>query len=246
MNPKKQPQFTEAMYRKVGLTTHTQSPSVGAARKAPANLNEVRGYRVTNDHMDIDAQRRLAGLTEGDLNIPNPSGAIGLRPSTGEGVLDIESTLNTLGLPKTTPRLFESRMPSELSTERLGKRIRSLREEKRKLLSALRAVNERIQEAEIEKYAGKTLLREEGGAALGKGVEAARVRGGFVLIRERQDGTWVGLGRKKPVYRGTKEDVSSALEKDAQEKFTKLRDAVAAFEGYYKFSKPFMGNRVVV
>jgi chaperonin cofactor prefoldin len=230
------------MYRRVGLTTHTGS--TGQARQQPANVNEERAYKVSDDHSDITVQRRLAGLTEGAMHFPNPSGATRLRAPNGEGILDINSTLEAIGLPRNTPRVFESRTSGEMKQAKLAKRIAALREQKKKLLSELRVLNEELDRAESVRLTEGRVELFEDGAKLADGVEVAKVRGGYVLIRERQDGSWVGLGKRKSRYTGTRESVLEAMTKDAQEKFPKIKDAISVFDSYYKYARPFMGVHV--
>jgi hypothetical protein len=224
------PKFSEAMYRRVGLTTHVGS--VGQARQAPANLNEVNSapYRISDDPQDIDVQRRLAGLTESNLIIPNPAGATRLRPPTGAGVLDLPSTFDSIGLPRDTPRLFESRTSSEIRRDGAHRKLRQLRERKKALLSELRQLEEEIE---------STAMLE--GSALGHGVITARARGGYVLIREREDGSWVGIG-KRGKHTGSKEDVLKNMGRDAADMFRSEKDAIARYNDFYRYYRAFMGK----
>lgn len=236
--------FSEAMYRKVGLTTHTGS--TGQARQQPANVNEEHSYRVSDDHSDISVQRRLAGLAEGAMHFPNPSGATKLRALNGEGILDINSTLEAIGLMRDTPRVFESRTSAELKRSSAEKRISVLRERKKRLLSELREVNEQLEVEKVMKLTEGRAQITEAGASLSNGVEVTKVRGGYVLVRETQEGTWVGLGRRKMRYTGSKEKVLESMAKDAREKFSKVLDAVSAYDDFYKYDRKFMGVQAAV
>lgn len=164
--------FSEAMYRKVGLTTHQGSR--GQAQQQPSDYNATHSYRVTDDHQDIGVQRRLAGLTERrEMHFPNPSGAVQLRPVDGYGILDIESTLSAIGLTSKTARLFESRTTEEVEQESHQARLGLLRARREELDKEINAIDQQIQEYEdhplaygrgkdvpaLKKYSKKALRR---------------------------------------------------------------------------------------
>lgn len=241
------PKFTEAMYRKVGLKTDTGSP--GQARQRPANLNETVTYRVTDDHHDIGVQKRLAGLTEDALVIPNPGGVVRLRPEDGKhGILDLDSTLEAIGLRRDMGRLYESRTASEQRADTKRARLEKLQARKEALQEELRAVDLEIQRQSRGQSRSRLVSHGsrlvEDGSKLENGVMVAKTSGGYVLIRERADGSWVGLGKTKLRYTGSRDKVLAEMTKDAAEKFKTVKSAASAFDRYYKFSRDFMGKKV--
>lgn len=177
-------------------------------------------------------QRRLAGIHESEkLNFPNPSAPVGLRPLDDDGILDIRTTLDIAGISREPGRLFESRDQQEVRQNLLEGRLRNLHEKRKRVQAQLEEVSEEINRLEASASPGKT------------GVKAEKVRGGYVLIRQRQDGNWVGLGANRPKYiEPDKDTMLKAMERDANEKFRSRDAALEAFDTYYKHVKEFMSK----
>ena len=116
---------------------------------------------MSDDHRDMSTQRRLAGLTERqEMHFPNPSGVAKLRAPDGRGILDIESTLEAIGLPSKTARLFESRSTSEVEYEAHQGRVAILRARREELQQELDAIDQRM--AEMKEGATEPLVYGRG------------------------------------------------------------------------------------
>jgi hypothetical protein len=148
--------FTEDMFRKVGLTTETQDPRTAVGRSAPANLHEHVNHKVTvsDDHMDVDSQRRLAGITTGKMNFPNPSGPVGvIKPGSQQGMFDLGETLAACGITE-MPRLYESRGASEVKALGAARKRSKLEARRADLVAEVERIDEALEGDEAYEAAG--------------------------------------------------------------------------------------------